>query len=177
VRRIYWLIVIFAVLLGTPIAALILNRSMGAWDATAIEHDGSITYMRFDPDMPPPRFVPIYPGSHVVQSSFLVSKQAPSGVGRMELAAEGSLDRVRSFYRSRLEADGFAVSDEGTPGLNAATAAYLGVEDILIARRVATDDFVYVQIGIEEGTLVHSRLLDLRWRKISETPAQTPKGD
>ena len=174
-RRLYWLLLIVAVLMGTPVAALILNSSMGAWDATAVEHDGSITYMRFDPNMPPPQFVPIYPGSHVVQSSFLVSKQAPSGVGRMELTAEGSLDGVRSFYRSRLEADGFEVNDAGTPGLNAATAAYLGVEDIIIAKRKATDDFVYVQIGIDEGSLVQSRLLDLRWRKISETQEEKPK--
>ncbi|HVM81605.1 MAG TPA: hypothetical protein VMU06_21465 [Stellaceae bacterium] len=176
-RRLYWLLVIVAILLGAPYAALILNRAMGAWDATAVEHDGSITYMRFDPDMPPPQFLPIYPGSHVVEASFLVSKQAPSGVGRIELAAQGSLDAVRSFYRSRLKADGFEVSDVGTPGLNAATAAYLGVDDVLVAKRTATDDYVYVQIGIEEGTIVRSRLLDLRWRKISETPGETAARD
>jgi hypothetical protein len=133
--------------------------------------------MRFDPNMPPPPFLPIYPGSHVVQAGFLVLKQAPSGVGRIELAAQGSLDAVRGFYRSRLEADGFEVSDVGTPGPNAATAAYFGVDDVLVAKRAATDDYAYVQIGTEEGIIVRSRPLDLRWRKISETRGEAPARD
>lgn len=176
-RRFYWLLVIVAILMGVPYAALLLNRAMGPWEATAIEHDGSVTYMRFDPDMPPPDFVPIYPGSQVIQASFLVSKAAPSGVGRLELAAQSSLDRVRSFYRSRLEAAGFVVEDLGTLGLNAAAAAYIGIDGTLVARRPSTDDYVVVQIGTEDGTVIRSRLLDLHWRKISETPGETQARD
>jgi len=36
---------------------------MGAWNATAIEHDGGITYMRFDPATSPLQFPAIYPSS------------------------------------------------------------------------------------------------------------------
>ena len=67
--------------LKDPYAALILNRFMGPWSAGLGERDGSVSSLRFDPDMPPPDFVPVFPGARVVQSSRLVSKDAPSGVG------------------------------------------------------------------------------------------------
>jgi len=173
-RRLFWLLVIVAILMGAPYAALILNHGMGAWDATGVEHDGSVTYMRFDPNMPPPAFVPIYPDAHVVQSTILLSKDAPSGVGRLELAVRGSLDEVRSFYRTRLEATGFVVTDLGTQGIDRTTAAYLGIDGALVGKRSATDDFILVQIRSEEGHFVRSRLLDLRWRKLSEWPKGAP---
>jgi hypothetical protein len=93
---------------------------MGAWDATAVEQDGGITYMRFDPTMPS-QSPAIYLSSQVVRASILVSKQAPGGVARIELAAQGSLDDASSVYGSSL--------------------------------------------------------LDLRWRKISETRGEAPARD
>src|SRR5215472_13339197 len=97
---------------GSPYAALLLNHAMGEWSADAIEQDGSTTHMVFNPTMPPADFVPLFPGGSVVQSSLVVSKNAPSGFG--------SLDEVRDFYRTRLEAAGFTVEDFGTQGLNPA---------------------------------------------------------
>src|SRR5438874_12431878 len=79
-RFLFWLLLI-AVLFGSPYAAMLLNHAMGSWSAIGIEHDGSTTTMQFDPNMPPPDFVPVFPGASVVQSSRVVSKEAPSGVG------------------------------------------------------------------------------------------------
>jgi len=50
------------------------------------------------------------------------------------------------------------VEDLGTPGLNAAAAAYLGVADTLFGKRPSSDDLISVQIGTEEGIVVRSRM-------------------
>jgi hypothetical protein len=148
---------------------------MGPWSAGLGERDGSVSQLHFDPAMPPADFVPVFPGALVVQSSRLVSQDAPSGVGFLELAVHGSAEAVRDFYQARLAAAGFTVSDLGTQGLNAAAATYLGVDGTLVGKRPATDDVLVVQIRGEEGILVRSRLLQLNWRKLSEWPAGQPQ--
>jgi len=57
--------------------------------------------------------------------------------------------------------------------LNPATAALLGIDGALSARRSETDDQIDVQIRTPDG-LIASRLLQIRWRKISETPVHAP---
>ena len=177
-RRLYlffaFLLVVY-VAFGSPYAALLLNRAMGPWDASAVHHDGSVSHQYYDQDRPPPDFVPMFPGASVVQSVLVFKNDAPSGVGLLDLAVHGSTDEVRDFYRSRLEALGFAVEDLGTMGLNAATADYLGVAGNLFAKRPDTDDSVAVQIRTEEGIVVRSRMVQLSWRKLSEWPAGQPK--
>lgn len=168
------LLVVF-LMFGSPYAALLLNRAMGSWSADGIEHDGSVTHMVFDPSLPPADFVPVYPGASVVGSSRLTSRDAPSGVAFLELAVHGATQDIRDFYASRLAAEGFAVDDHGTLGLNPAAAEYLGVAGALSATRAATDDYIAVQISTEEGLVVRSRLVKLQWRKLSELAAAQPR--
>jgi hypothetical protein len=174
-RRFLLALVLLAFLFGSPYAALLLNQIMGPWSATGIEQDGSISQFTFDPNLPAPDFVPVFPGASVVQSSRVISKAAPSGVGFLELAVHGSAEEVRDFYQTRLAAVGFTVDDLGTQGLNAATAAYLGVAGTLVGKRSSTDDVLTVQIRDEEGILLRTRLLQLSWRKLSEWPAGQPR--
>ena len=177
-RRLYlffaFLLVVY-VAFGSPYAALLMNRAMGPWSASAVHHDGTVSRQYYDMDRPPPAFVPVYPGASVVESVLIFNNDAPSGVGSLDLAVHGSLDEVRDFYRTRLEAQGFTVADLGTPGLNAATAEYLGIAGVLYAKRPETDDSVGVQIRTEEGAIVRSRLVELSWRKLSEWPAGQPR--
>ena len=176
-RQFFFLALLLIVLVqfGTPYAALLLDRAMGPMDGTLVEHDGSLTHIRFDPALPRPAFVPVFPGAAIVEASLLVSKAAPAGVGRLKLAAHGSLDAVRAFYRAQFEAAGFTVEDHGTLGLNPAAADYLGVAGALAATRPATDDVVTVQIGTEEGRAVRSRLVTVSWRKLTDWPVGQPK--
>jgi hypothetical protein len=164
------LLLVVALMYGSPYAALLLNRVMGPWSADAVEHDGSVTHMVFDANLPPADFIPVFPGASVVQSSRLVSEYAPSGFNSLELAVHGSAATVRDFYRARLEAEGFVVDDLGTQGLNTAAAAYLGVAGTLTAKRARTDDTVVVQIRTDEGLIVRTRLVQISWRKLSEWP-------
>jgi hypothetical protein len=55
-------------------------------------------------------------------------------------------------------------------GLNSPTAAMLGIDGMLSAKRHATDDAIDVQIRTPDG-IIPSRLLQIHWRKISATPA------
>ena len=55
-------------------------------------------------------------------------------------------------------------------GLNPPTAAMLGIDGMLSAKRHATDDAIDVQIRTPDG-IVPSRLLQIHWRKISAMPA------
>jgi len=170
-HRFFLALLAIVVLFGSGYGAVVLNWAMGPWEATGIEQDGSLTHMRFDPAMPPADFVPLFPGAQVIQSTRVMTKDAPSGVGMLDLSVHGSADAVRDFYRARLEATGFTVSELVVPNLNAATAAVLGLDGGLIAKRTATDDILTLQIRTEEGLLVRSRALQLIWRKMSEWPA------
>jgi hypothetical protein len=154
---------------GGPYAAGFIFRSMGPWDGTAIEQDGSVTYMQFGAHLPRPEWVPVYPGAMVVGGSRLVSVKFPSGFHGLELATRASVDDVKQFYSERLTAAGFEVTDLGLLSLNPITAQMLGIAGAITAKRMPTDDRFDIQIRTAEG-LVPSRLLQMHWRKISETP-------
>jgi hypothetical protein len=170
-HRLFWALLAIVVLFGSGYGAAALNWVIGPWEATAIEQDGSVTHMRFDASMAPAEFVPLFPGAQVIQSTRVMTKDAPSGVGMLDLNVRGSADAVREFYRARLEAAGFRVSEMVIPDLNPATAALLGLDGGLVAKRAATDDILTLQIRTEEGLLIRSRALQLAWRKLSEWPA------
>jgi hypothetical protein len=126
--------------------------------------------MQFGADLPRPGWLPLYPGAWVVQASRLVSVRAPSGFHSFEIGTRASLADIRSFYTERLAAAGFEVTDTGILTLNPATAAFLGIAGSLSASRVSTDDQIDIQIRTPDG-LIPSRLVQIHWRKISESPA------
>ena len=168
-RRFFALLLILAIVFGTPYAGALLYRVMGPWSAVAIEQDGSTTQMQFGPDLPRPEWVPVYPGAMVVQSSRLTSAKLPSGFGILEVATRASFEDVKRFYVDQLTGSGFAVTDVGIGPLDAASAAFLGMAGVLSANRDATDDQIVVQIRTPEG-LIPSRLVQVHWRKLSEGP-------
>jgi hypothetical protein len=170
-RLIIPLLVVLTVAFGASYASALIYRFMGPWTATAVEHDGSLTHMQFGHHLPRPAWVPFYPGAWVVQASKLTSARAPSGFHSLEIATRASLDEVKRFYTAELTASGFVVDDLGLMSLNPATAALLGIAGALSAKRVATDDQIDIQIRTPDG-LLPSRLLQIHWRKISETPVQ-----
>jgi hypothetical protein len=159
-----------ALVFGASHASAIIASLMGPWSSTAVHADGSLTHMLFAPDLPRPAWVPVYPGASVVQASKLTSVKAPSGAHSLDIATRASLAEVKRFYTERLTASGFKVTDLGTLSLDPRTAALLGIDGALSARRDATDDLIDIQIRTPDG-LIPSRLLQIRWRKISEFPA------
>jgi hypothetical protein len=172
----WWFIpflVVVAIALGASYSSTLIYSLMGPWSATAIEHDGNLTHMQFGQNLPRPSWVPVYPGGWVVQAATLTSARMPSGFHSLDLGTRASLDEVKRFYTAELTAAGFVVEDLGLLSLNPATAALLGIDGALSARRAETDDQIDIQIRTPDG-LIASRLLQIRWRKISETPVHAP---
>lgn len=175
-RRFLALLIIVVLVFGTAQASALLNWIMGPWSAVGIEQDGSATHMSFGQNLSRPEWVQVYPGATVVQTSMLTSARIPSGFGSLQIATRAAFHDVRSFYLDTLGAAGFEVRDRGIAPLNPATAAYLGIAGTLSGRRAATDDLVEVEIRTPDG-LLRSRLVELHWRKISETPLPPAAAD
>jgi len=172
-RLFFALLLVTALVFGTTHASALLFWLMGPWTAVGIEHDGSVTHIAFGPNLPRPAWIPVYPGATIVEASFLTLPLMPSGVGSLHIGTRAGFEDVRQFYLDRLAAEGFEVTDRGIAPLNAATALYLGVAGSLAARRPNTDDQVDVLIRTADG-LLPSRMVEIHWRKISETPLTPP---
>ena len=168
-RRLIALLIVLTIAFGAPYASALINRLMGPWSVDAVQADGSRTHMQFGQDLPRPDWVPVYPGALVVQGSNVVSAREPYGFHALDLATRASLDDVRRFYTTRLAAAGFAVRDLGAWPSDARTAAALGLDTTLFARRAATDDQIDIQVRSPEG-FAGTRLLQIHWRKISAAP-------
>ena len=166
-RRFFIFLLFVTLVFGASYASALINRLMGPWTAVAIEQDGSTTRMQFDPNLPRPDWVQVYPGAVVAQTSMVTSNRFPSGLGTLDITTRASFEEVKRFYTDRLESSGFEVTDEGIGPLNPATAVYLGVAGTLSARRAATDDKVVIQIRTPDGLLL-SRQVQLHWHKIRE---------
>jgi hypothetical protein len=162
-------LVVVTLVFGASYASAILFSFMGPFSAVGIEQDGSQTHMAFGQNLARPEWVPVYPGASIVQASKVTAARSPSGFHSLEVATRASLDEVKRFYTEQLTASGFTVTDLGIAPLNPATARMLGMDGTISAKRAATDDFIYVQIRTPDG-LIPSRMLQIRWAKISEYP-------
>jgi hypothetical protein len=168
-RWLWPFLVIFMLVFGASYASVAVSALVGPWSATAIEQDGSATNITFGQNLPRPDWVPVYPNASIVQGSKVTAAYAPSGFHALDLATRASLDEVKRFYVERLTAAGFTVADLGLMTLNPLTARMLGMDGTISAKRAATDDLIYIQIRTPDG-LIPSRLLQIRWAKISEYP-------
>ena len=172
-----WLLIPFLIVvtiaLGASYSSTLIYAFMGPGSVTAVEHDGSLTQMQFGQNLPRPSWVPVYPGGWVVQAGTVTSASMPGGFHSLDLGTRASLGEVKRFYTAELTASGFVVEDLGLMSLNPATAAMLGIDGALSAKRAETDDQIDIQIRTPDG-LIASRMLQIRWRKISETPVHAP---
>jgi hypothetical protein len=157
-----WLIFIAIFVVGTPIVAMLINMSMGSWTATGIEHDGSVTQISFDRAMRRPDWVALPSGAGLVEASHVENERQRRDVCLMSFSTRQPTADTRDFYRTHLSRAGFAVIDLGTGPMNARTAAYLGVADILSASRPTTGDQISVTNHTPEGLLA-TALVELKW--------------
>ena len=173
-RFLLWLIVLATLGVGTPIVAMLLDRAMGPWAATAIEHDGSVTKIAFDRNQERPDWVAIPAGASIVQASRVSNVTQRRDVHLMSLSTWGSMPDIRDFYRNRLSRAGFAVTDLGTGAMNARTAAFLGVADMLTASRSTDGEQIAVTIRTPEG-LFRTTLVELRWGRFGSAAVKNAR--
>ncbi len=165
----FWLIILVILALGTPVVAMLMDRIQGAWSATGIEHDGSVTTIVSDRNLQRPDWAATPDGASIVSASHVVNARQHRDVYLMSLSTRAAVADVRSFYRDRLSRAGFVVTDLGTGPMNARTAAFLGVADILSASRTANGDQVSITINTPEGIFA-TRLVELRWGRFDSAP-------
>jgi hypothetical protein len=168
-RIFLYLIVIATLVIGAPYAALLIDRAMGRWEATGIEHDGSVTHMSFGADLPRPEWIFMPPGANIVQASHVRNERQQRDVGMLELTTHQPLPEIKKFYEERLSRAEFSVVDQGTGTMDARTAKFLGVAGILVAVRVKSGDRIDITIRAPEG-LFRTTLVQLRWWKIPPEP-------
>jgi hypothetical protein len=165
-----FILVLLVLVVGAPRVVTLLNWLMGSRSGTAVEADGSVTTMESGQSLPPVDWVPVLPDATVVESSRITSKQHPQGFFILVLSSRASLEEVQRFYTERLTGAGFTVSDYGVGTLTPAGADYLGLAGTLVGERPATNDKISVQIRTPEGVIWPSRLVQIKWWKLSAAP-------
>ena len=168
-----WLVIPFLVALtialGASYSSTLIYGFMGPWSATAVEQDGSLTHMQFGQHLPRPSWVPLYPGAWVVQasnphigehagwSSFPRSRHA-------RLARRGQALLYRRTHRlglrGRRPRPDVAQSRNRAPPRHSRHA-------LRQARRHRRPDRNPGSHARRADPIAH---LQIRWRKISETP-------
>src|SRR5262249_39734751 len=98
----FWLIVLAILVVGTPVIAMLLDLATGPWSASAIEHDGTVTHMVFDRNLPRPDWAAIPSGASIVQASRVVNAQQHRDAQMLSLSTRERLSEIRAFYRDRL---------------------------------------------------------------------------
>src|SRR5918911_5645202 len=107
VRIFLALVLGLAVAAGYPYAALILNRMIGTSTVVFAERDGLDRRLILGPDAPRPDWLPLFPGSLVVQAGHWLPSPGREIAGDLELVSHADLEDIKQFYLDALSAAGF----------------------------------------------------------------------
>jgi hypothetical protein len=164
-RFLLGLLLAVTVVAGYPYAGLLLGRIIGTSTVTFSEHDGIQRTMVMGPDAPRPEWLPILPRSVVVQAAHWLPSPGREVAGSVELLTHKSVDEVKRYYLYALRAAGFDVRDAGFGPINAATAAYMGIDNTLLGWRADTSLWISVTTRTPGGLFVPSRTVQINWQK------------
>ncbi len=155
---------ILALALAAPYTAnRLLNLGTGPYTTRLVQHDGSVTTMTFDANMPPPSWLALPPGTTVTQSVRSFTSNARGVHGSMNLVVPMELPALKNFFTQTLTARGFAVTDGGQGKQNQAAADYLGVSGFMAARRAAGGEVLNIQFREQEGWFRRACQIQLTW--------------
>jgi hypothetical protein len=158
-------LVLFGALLASyPYAALAINRVLGTYSVVLTEHGGLQRTLIIGPNAPRPDWVPLLPGSMVVQASHWLPSPDRPVAGDVTLLTRDDVDEVRRFNLSSLPAMGFDVHDVGIGTLNAPLANYLGIANILEGHRGKDDIAIRVTTRTPSGLVMPSRTVEIHWQ-------------
>ena len=162
-------LVVVTLVFGASYASAILFSFMGPFSAVGIEQDGSADAHGVRAEPAAARM-----GAGLSRRVDRAGEQGHRGARAIRLPLARACNarlarRGEALLHRALTASGFTVDDLGIAPLNPATARMLGMDGTISAKRDATDDIIYVQIRTPDG-LIPSRMLQIRWAKISEYP-------
>src|SRR5262249_13695647 len=146
-------------------AALIVNRIIGTNTEVFTERDGLQRSLVQGPDAPTPGWLPVLPRSLVVQAGHWLPSPGRQIAGDLELLTHGGLEEVKRFYLETLREAGFDIRDTGFGTLNAPSASYLGIANILEGYRSGDDLTISVTTRTPDGIIFPSRVVQIHWQK------------
>jgi hypothetical protein len=163
-RAFIGLVLLVSLVAGYPYAALILNRVIGTNTVLFGEQDGVQRALIMGPDAPRPEWLPILPRSLVVQAGHWLPSPGRDIAGDVELLTHKGVEEIRRFYLDGLRAAGFEMRDIGHGPLNAATAAYLGIDNTLQGYRSDAKLAISVVTRSASGLVLPSRTVQIHWQ-------------
>ena len=163
-RAFIGLLLLLSLVAGYPYAALILNRAVGTNTVVFGERDGVSRTLIMGPDAPRPAWLPILPYSLIVQAGHWLPSPSREVAGDVELLTHRSVEEIKRFYLEALGAAGFEMRDMGLGPLNAATAAYLGIDNTLTGYRSEARLAISVLTRSPGGVIFPSRTVQIHWQ-------------
>src|SRR5262245_42777882 len=158
------LLLFLLLLAGYPYAALILNRALGTNTVVFGERDGLQRTLIMGPDAPRPDWLPILPRALSRQAGHWLPSPGREVAGDVELLTHKSVKEIKRFYLDGLGAAGFEMRDIGYGPLNAATAAYLGIDNTLNGYRSEARLAISVVTRSADGLVFPSRTVQIHWQ-------------
>jgi hypothetical protein len=163
-RAFIGLLLLLSLVAGYPYAALVLNRALGTNTVVFGERDGQQRTLIMGPSAPRPDWLPILPRSLVVQAGHWLPSPDREIAGDVELLTHNSVEDIKRFYLGGLAAAGFQMRDIGYGPLNAATAAYLGIDNTLTGYRGEAKLAISVVTRSPDGFIFPSRTVQIHWQ-------------
>lgn len=164
-----------ALVAGYPYASLILNRIIGTNTVVLTESDGSQRKLIMGPDAPRPDWLPILPQAAIVLASHWMPSPGRDVAGDLELLTHKGVDEIKKFYLEQLRLKGFETRDAGFGTLNAASAAYLGIANILEGYRSDTGMTIGVTTRSASGLIMPSRTVQIHWQTSHDPANNAPE--
>ena len=85
--------------------------------------------------------------------------------GDLELLTHSDVDEIKRFYADALGAAGFDMRDIGYGPMNAPTADYLGIANVLQGHRADDDLTITVTTRTAGGLIWPSRAVQIHWQR------------
>jgi hypothetical protein len=157
-------VLLVSLVAGYPYEALILNRVIGTNTVLFGEQDGLRRTLIMGPDAPRPEWLPNLPRALVVQAGHWLPSPGREVAGDVELLTHMGVDEIKRFYLEALRGAGFEMRDIGHGPLNAATAAYLGIDNTLHGYRGDARLAISVVTRSAGGLVLPSRTVQIHWQ-------------
>jgi hypothetical protein len=163
-RLLFGILLALSMAVGYPYAALVLNRIIGTNTVVFVERDGLQRSLIMGPDAPRPAWLPILPRSLIIQAGHWLPSPGREVAGDVELLTHKDVEQIKRFYLDGLNAAGFQMQDVGYGTLNAPTAAYLGIDNMLHGYRSDTKLTITVTTRSSGGLILPSRAVQIHWQ-------------
>ena len=154
-------VVAIGFLIGSPYFSWVLFRVMGEQTAWSINRDNTRSTLVWGPDIVPPDWVPVMPGTLLIKSGRWIEYEGrPSKSGNLELLSHDDAAAIVAWYAQQLAERGFVVAP--TPEASD-IQRLMAVEGEVRAANPSLGVDVRVVVRSRQGLLLRPRLVEVHW--------------